>query len=116
VADLFTVTAPLIIRHPSGERRVMAERYRHPHGLQYFELFWHLGDPAETVHLVEGDIRGEGPWKVGNCVVHVLGCHGTDAEPALGFDAWQVYLQQSSAEYPARTIIDAIARRRGVIG
>ena len=115
MADLFSVTAPLIIRYPSGDRRVMAERFPHPQGLLYFDLFWHLGNSSEQVHVVNGNIRGDGPWKIGDCVIHVLGCHGTDAEPTMRFDAWQTYLQQSADEYPARTIIEAIARRYGAL-
>jgi len=38
--DLFTVTAPLVIRHADGTRRLMAERFPHPAGLLSFEPFW----------------------------------------------------------------------------
>ena len=58
MADLFTVTAPLMIRCPNGEKRVMAALFRHAEGLLYFDLFWDRQDDGQGVHLVAGDIRG----------------------------------------------------------
>jgi hypothetical protein len=113
MADFFSVTAPLVIRLLSGERHIMVERFRHPEGLLYFTPVWHIGKPEEAVRLVEGGIRGDGPWKVGACVVHVLGCHGTDAELASLFDTWRDYLLQAGDEYPPRAMIHSIARARG---
>lgn len=113
MADLFSVTAPLLIRLPSGESHVMAERFPHADGLVYFDLFWHLGDPGRTVHRVEGPIQGDGPWKVGDAVVRVLGCHGTDGELARRFDEWRLYLADYGDAYPPRALIEAIARRHG---
>jgi len=57
VADLFSVTAPLLVRHPDGSQRVVAELFPHPGGVVYFELFWNLGDPSKTVHVVQGMFR-----------------------------------------------------------
>lgn len=113
MADLFTMKSPLMIRLPSGQKRVMAEYFPHPDGLLYFELFWHLGDPAETVHVVEGTIRGDGPWKVGEAVITVLGCHGSDPELASAFNDWQHYLAENDGAYPDRQQILALARRCG---
>ncbi len=114
MADLFRVTAPLLIRQSDGVSAVMAERYPHPRGMLYFDMFWHLGDPAQTVHLVAGTIKGDGPWKIGAAVVRVLGCHGTDAELAADYAQWTIYLNECAAEYPPRAMINAIARAQGV--
>ena len=113
MADLFTVTAPLLILRPDGRRHVAAEVFRHPRGLVYFELFWNLRDPAETVHLLEGPFKGEGPWKVGDTVIRVLGCHGTDGPLAQQFDEWRMYRREHDDTYPQRPFIEAIARRLG---
>ena len=102
-----------MIRLPSGQKRVMAEYFPHPKGLLYFDLFWHLGDPVDTVHIVEGPVRGEGPWKVGEAVINVLGCHGTDPELAPAFNDWQHYLAEHIGAYPGRQQILALARRCG---
>lgn len=93
----------------------MAERFAHPDGVVYFDLFWHLGDANETVHLVKGPIKGDGPWKVGDAVVRVLGCHGTDGVLARHFDEWRVYLMKNASAYPERPFIEAIARRHGAL-
>lgn len=61
MADIFSMQAPLMIRLPSGEKRVLAEYFPHPQGILYFDLLWHLGDPDMSIHLVEGSIKGEGP-------------------------------------------------------
>ena len=80
MADLFSMTTPLMIRSPHGEEQVIAEIFPHPEGLVYFDLYWHLGQPEETIHLVKGTVRGEGPWRIGEHVINVLGCHGTNAQ------------------------------------
>jgi hypothetical protein len=41
----------------------MVERFAHPKGLLFFKPFWRLGSLEETVRLVEGELKGEGPWK-----------------------------------------------------
>jgi hypothetical protein len=111
VADLFRMTSPLMIRLACGRKRVMAEHFPHPRGLLYFDLYWHLQDPAQAVHVVPGPIRGEGPWKVGEALVQVLGCQGSDPELAAAFEAWRNYLALHAADYPPRPLIQAIARR-----
>jgi hypothetical protein len=115
VADLFRVTAPLLIRLATGERRVIAECFPRPNGLVYFDLFWHLGNPEDTVHVVEGPFKGDGPWKVGAAVIRVLGCHGTDGVLARQFDEWRQYLADHADAYPPRPLIEAIARRHGAL-
>jgi hypothetical protein len=59
LADIFTVTAPLLLRLPGGTRRVMAEIFRHPEGLLYFGLYWDRQPGDAAIHLVTGDV----PWR-----------------------------------------------------
>jgi hypothetical protein len=115
MADLFSVTAPLTIRCPSGSPKVMLERFRHPDGLLFFELYWERLDGTRRVHLIEGEVRGEGPWKVGDCVVTVLGCHGGQPEMAGDFAQWQMEIEQGLAAYPPRAEIVRLARERGAL-
>ena len=115
MADLFSVTAPLLIRLPTGDMHVLAERFAHPRGLVYFDLFWHLRNPHIGVHVVEGIIKGDGPWKIGDASVRVLGCHGTDGALARRFDEWRTFLTEHPESYPARPEIEAIARRHGAL-
>ena len=115
MADLFSMCSPLKIRLPPGKKRVTAECFPHPKGMLYFELYWHVGDPGDTVHLVEGNIKGDGTWKVGEAVVHVLGCHGTDNELASAFEDWRHHLQVNVETYTPGSLILAIARRHGAM-
>jgi hypothetical protein len=114
MADLFSVTAPLALRCPDGTRKVMAACFPHPLGLLYLDIFWHRRSPAEAAHLIRGDLRGEGPWKVGDCVISVLGCHHADPDLAAPFADWQAYLESDrGTDYPPPEQIQAIARRLG---
>ena len=115
MANLFSVTAPLLIRYPTGARKVMLERFRHPAGLLFFELNWERLDGAQGVHLIEGEVRGEGPWKVGDCVVTVLGCQGTEPELAADFAQWRLEIGQGLAAYPPRAEILSLAREHGAL-
>lgn len=115
MAQLFSMTSPLMIRTPQGEERVIAEIFPHPEGIVYFDLYWHLAQPEETIHLIKGTLSGEGPWKIGDHVINVLGCHGTNAELASAYQDWQTYLQTATADYPPPPLVAAIARRLGAM-
>jgi hypothetical protein len=114
MADLFTMKAPLMIRFANGEKRIMAEYFKHPQGLLFFDVFWNRSDDS-AIHLVEGEYRGEGPWKIGDAVINVLGCHGTDPELASLFSEWQSYRQMFPEQYPPEDEINALARARGAL-
>lgn len=115
MADLFSVTAPLLIRLSTGDQHVMAERFPHPRGLVYFDLFWHVGSPHQGVHVVEGIIKGDGPWKIGDAVVRVLGCHATDGALARRYDEWRAYIAEHADAYPDRAEIETIAHSLGAV-
>jgi len=115
MVDLFSVTAPLMIRCPQGEQKVMVECFAHPDGIVYFEPFWHQDAADAGVHLQRGELRGDGPWKVGECVITVLGCQGTHPELATRFAAWQDYLAGNPGDYPSPETIRARAMRLGAI-
>ena len=112
MADLFTVTAPLKIRLPDGGERVIAELFRHPKGLLYFELHW-PENRESRIHLVEGELKGEGPWKIADHIIYVLGCQHTDADMANAFAEWRTWHAQNPAAYPDRQMINRIASSYG---
>lgn len=114
MADLFSMKSPLIIRLANGETHIMAEYFKHPKGLLYFELFWHQ-QPEKMIHLHEGEHKGEGPWKVGDAVISVLGCHGCDADLATQFSDWQMYLQMCADEYPTQQEVSEFAMSHGAV-
>lgn len=116
MADLFSMTAPLLIRHKTGVQHIMAERFplAEGEGLVYFELFWHLQRPAsQAIHRVAGAIQGDGPWKVADSVITVLGCQGTAPELASSYAEWESYLQQGAPSYPSTAAIRGLARATG---
>lgn len=100
--------SPLIIRLSNGDTRIMAEYFRHQEGLLFFDIFWNQA-PEQSIHLVKGEYKGEGPWKVGDAVISVLGCHGCDPNLATQFSEWQVYLQMCADEYPSEQEINKVA-------
>jgi hypothetical protein len=115
MADLFSLTAPLLIRYPDGTRHVMVERFVHPQGLLYCRTFWDRMPLAQGMLLVEGEVRGDGPWKVGDAVVSVLGCHGSSPSEAAEYADWEIHRDQSGASYPDREQIAALARAAGYL-
>jgi hypothetical protein len=115
MADLFSVTAPLMIRCPDGEKRVMAEVFRHPKGLLYFDLFWDQLPRGSGIHVVTGEVRGDGPWKAGDCVVTLLGCQGSEPGLASEYAEWRWYLEQQAAAYPSPGELQEIARGYGAL-
>jgi hypothetical protein len=113
MADLFTVKTPLSLRLPDGERRILMEFFPHPRGLLGFEINWEQApDPSTLIQVYEGELKGESPWKVGDAVITVLGCHGTDAELASRFADWKFH-REFGAPYPSDDEIRSIARRYG---
>jgi hypothetical protein len=115
MADLFSVTAPLLIRFPDGRSEVMVERFACPGGLVYFRTFRDRGEPADAIRRVEGEVRGEGPWKIGAAVITVLGCHGSNPEQAAEFADWQLHREQLGDAYPGREVLRELARRAGYL-
>lgn len=113
MAAIDAITAPLVLRHPDGQEQLIAACFPHPAGLLYLDLYWHLSTPQQAAHLVRGELRGEGPWRVGDVRLRVLGCQHTDPHLQAAWHAWQQYLQHQGDAYPPRAQIVAIARRLG---
>jgi len=113
MADIFSVTAPLTVKHIDNEPKVVAEVFKHPQGILYFDLYWHQQQPDEAIHVIEGEINGEGPWRVANCIFNVLGCRGTNIEMAMQHEEWLTYLQSPANDYPPEGLVYAIAKKMG---
>lgn len=113
MATIDSVTAPLVLRHPDGRKQLIAAAFPHPAGLLYLDLYWHLSTPREAAHLIRGHLTGEGPWRVGDARLRVLGCHNTDPHLQNDFTAWQQYLLENSDRYPPRAQIVELARKLG---
>lgn len=108
MADLFSVTAPLVIKSPYGGEKVIAELFSHSEGIVFFEIFWNQLAEHLGIHFIQGEVTGEGPWKISDYVVTVLGCNGTNAELAEDFAQWEMYLQSPMNGYPDMVVIDKL--------
>jgi hypothetical protein len=111
--DLFSLTAPLAVRFPNGTKHIMAEYFPHPEGILYFEPFWHQDSTEQRIHLLKGELKGDGPWKIGDGVIAVIGCQGTDPELALELAQWQDHLMMTGNEYLPHADILTAAREHG---
>ena len=116
MAQIDTVTAPLVIRFSREEEKVVARAFSHPLGLVYLDLFWHQSTPDKAAHLIQGKLCGEGPWRVGEARIRVLGCANTDPHLQEQYLPWRDYLSQHPEEYPPEDQIRKIAKRLGCTG
>ena len=107
------MTAPLVIRDAEGREKVVAHCFPHPQGLLYLDLFWHQSTPDQAAHLLRGELRGEGPWRIGEHRIRVLGCHNTDPHLQGQFTRWRDYLENHPDDYPPSRQIREIAQRLG---
>lgn len=116
MAKLFTITAPRLVRRRDGAQHIMAECFplQDADGLVYFELYWHIHRPAtQAIHVLRGEICGDGPWKVDDGIITLVGCQGCDPDLAISYAEWQQYLQQGAPGYPEQDAILALARSVG---
>ena len=113
MADIFTVKTPLAVRLPDGQKKILIEFFPHPEGLLGFELFWEQqDDPLSLIEVYPGELKGDGPWKVGDAVLTVLACHGTDSELASHYANWQ-FEREMGKVYPSEAAVQEIAREQG---
>lgn len=71
--NLFEETKPLKIIHPIGGERVIAVLFPSPDGLYFFDIGW--DEPLNVthpIHFVEGEIKGGGPWTVGDSKIEII--------------------------------------------
>ena len=111
----FNLRRPLLLRSRNGEKTISAELFAHPQGIVWFELYWHLApNPNDKIHLLRGDLKGEGPWIIADTVISLVGCQGTDPEMAMQLSQWESYLLLNKTEYPGIETITQIAKQWGV--
>lgn len=95
MADLFTVTAPLLVQYPDKSSRLVADIFPHPNGIVYFEPYWYETGPA-AAHIIAGPLQGEGPWKVGEVIIRLLSCGDNDL--SMQWNEWQQFLSGSQSK------------------
>ena len=115
MAAIDQVSAPLVLRDPQGNERIVVACFHHPQGLVCLATFWHLSTPDKAAQLIRGELKGEGPWRIGDYRLRVLGCQQTDPHLADAFAEWDEYLANHGEHYPPRAQIIEIARRLGCL-
>lgn len=115
MADLFLMKRPLAVNYSSGKKTIMVAYYPHTKGLVYLEPFWEQKPDGEKAVVVEGEIKGEGPWKIADAVVSLVGCQGTDAELAQMLAEWEFHVQSVGSDYYQPESIRALAREYGAL-
>ena len=115
MADLFSLTPPLLIRYPDNTRHIMVACFRHPEGVLYFRPFWDQLPGTEGICIATGIVKGEGPWKVGDAVVTLLGCQGTHPEQASELADWKFQLEQHGQSYPTHDEFHTVAIEKGLL-
>ena len=96
MADLFTLTAPLVVCYTDGEKRLVADKFQHAQGLVFAEPYW-LESETPIAYLLKGTVKGEGPWKIGEVVVRLLNCG--DTEQSMQWAQWQQDLLSCSEQH-----------------
>lgn len=110
--SLFKTTAPLMIHCNEGKKRVIGECFPHPHGVLIFEIFWFEAEEIESkVKLIEGELKGEGPWKIADCIISVVNCR--DEEVAIDSSEWQDFITQYGNQYREESHLHQIAQHFG---
>ena len=115
MADLFTLTAPLLVRFPNDIRHVMVACFQLPAGILYFRPYWDELPPGDGICQLSGDIKGEGPWKVGDAVITVLGCQGSHPQQAAELAEWMFHLEQRGECMPTHEELRAVANEQGLL-
>ncbi len=106
--------SPLYIKYPNAEVRVIERLFEHPEGVLYFELFWEK-DPTYSIHLIKGDISGDGPWKVGDCSFHILGCNHTHPQMCEMHSFWQQELLQNPDQFRGNEVVEIALKKGGIV-
>jgi len=113
--ELFDMKRPLAVKYQNGEKSIMVAYYRHGKGMVYLEPFWEQKPDDKKAIVISGEVTGEGPWKIGEAVISLVGCHNTDAELAKMLSDWEFHLQTVGADYYKAEETRELARRHGAI-
>jgi hypothetical protein len=51
---------------------VIAELFIVPEGIVFFDVGWCCDPSWHPIHLIRGEISGDGPWHNGDCTIRVI--------------------------------------------
>jgi len=113
--DIFQMQRPLAVNFKDGSKTIMVAYYPHEEGLVYLEPFWEKRLPEKKANVIKGEIKGEGPWKIADAVISLVGCQGTDAELAQLLAQWENHVQEVGPDYYKVDDIRSLARSFGAL-
>jgi hypothetical protein len=113
--DLFEMKRPLSVNFTDGSKTIAVAYYPHAQGMVFLEPFWEQKADGQKALVVKGDVKGDGPWRVGNAVFSLVGCQGTDPDLAQLLAEWEFHLQSVGAEYYEPEQIRELAREYGAL-
>jgi hypothetical protein len=84
--NLFKMRKVLKIIHPIGGERIIDHLFKTPTGICFFDEGW-TETSNNPIHFVDGEIRGEGPWTIGDSVIDIE----TDQARLCNYAKWLRY-------------------------
>ena len=111
--DLFDMNRPLAVKYKNGEKFIMVAYYQHAEGIVYLEPFWQQKTEDKKAVVLKGKLSGDGPWKIGQAVISLVGCHNTDPELAQMLSDWEFHLQEVGSDYYQPEGIRSLAKQYG---
>lgn len=113
--ELFDMQRPLAVNFKNGDKTIMVAYYPHANGLVFLEPFWENKPADSKARVIEGEVRGDGPWRCGDASITLVGCQGTDADLAQLLSQWEAHVQNVGPEYYNVEDIRSLARSFGAI-
>lgn len=115
MADLFEMKRPLAVTYTNGEKAIMVAYYRHADGLVYLAPFWEQKEEGQKAVVIKGELKGDGPWKIGDATITLVGCQNTDADLAQMLAQWEFHVQSVDSDYYQPETIRNLARKYGAL-
>jgi len=115
VPDLFEMKRPLAVNFADGRKTIMVAYYKHPEGMVYLEPFWEQKAEHEKAVVLKGVVKGEGPWKIADAVISLVGCQGTDSDLAQLLAQWEFHIQSVGSDYYQPEDIRTLAKTFGAL-
>lgn len=115
MANLFEMQRPLAVTYGNGDKDVMVAYYRHPEGLVYLGTFWEKKAEGHKAVVLKGELKGEGPWRIADVVITLVGCQNTDADLAQMLAQWEFHVQSVGGDYYQPEAIRSLAREYGAL-
>lgn len=84
--DIFETKEPLMINIPDGGKdRPIDYLFKTPTGICFFDIGW-PNSSSNAIHFVDGEIKGDGPWQIGDGEIAIV----TDEKQLAYYKEWLI--------------------------